>query len=172
MEVHTQVPVVARARPTMPSLTQPLRSLIGLGTDGRFPSGGGYYRVVKHRDDIPAVPVALLPDAEAALAALDAYLAPASTKQIAARVTALLAHFFVPDMPVQLQTAVVGDWIRILGRHPFWAIEEACQDWLRTSRSKPSVADIEKRCLEATNAASIDRDVLRVSIAKARERAA
>jgi hypothetical protein len=73
---------------------------------------------------------------------------PAEPEQIAARVRALLAHYFRLDDPIDVQALVLSDWIAALDGAPLWAIEQACHAWLHdpdTARMKPLPADIRMR---------------------------
>jgi hypothetical protein len=99
--------------------------------------------------------------AEAFSGQLDAYLAPAETKWISARVAGLLAHFFVPDMPPQLQLAVLSDWIEALRPYPKWAIELEVRNWLSTNTRKPSIADITRAAQETIHFAERQRGDVR-----------
>jgi len=40
--------------------------------------------------------------------------------------------------------AVLTDWAQALSEFPQWAIEEACQEYLRTQERKPTIAAIRK----------------------------
>ncbi|WP_085552254.1 hypothetical protein [Azospirillum agricola] len=79
--------------------------------------------------------------------ALEAHLEPADGQWINGRVAALLAHYYVPDMPMALQVATLGDWITLLSRFPQWAIEAAVDEWLdRPGRQRPMPGDIADAC--------------------------
>ena len=97
---------------------------------------------------------------QVALREYDEYLAPADRAQVSARIATLLAHYFVPDMPATLQTAVMTDWLDQLAECPAWAIQTACRHWLRQEKRKPTIADIVELCGYATFDAETERDVL------------
>ncbi len=98
--------------------------------------------------------------AREALQQYDRYLAPAERQDVSARIATLLAHYYVPDMPASLQTAVMSDWLDELSEFPAWAIQEACRDWLRNERRKPTLSEILLRCNAATHEPRIERCVL------------
>ena len=83
------------------SLTPELKSLIAVATDFRYGNPA-------------APPLDVLPEIRGALAEIDQILGPAPPKKISARVTVLLSHYFVPDLPVQAQVAVLEDWVEAL----------------------------------------------------------
>jgi hypothetical protein len=91
--------------------------------------------------------------------ALRRYLAPATPKQISARIIAMLAHFWVGAMPTSLQTAIAADWVDALAAYPLWAIRESASSWLRSHTRKPTIADIVELCESMTR-----RDRLRLQL--------
>lgn len=70
------------------------------------------------------------------VAALRARLRPAEPAWIVKRAAVLLAHYFVPNMPADLQTAVAMDWADDLGDLPEFAIMEACRTWRQRDDAK------------------------------------
>lgn len=79
--------------------------------------------------------------------ALEAFLVPADEQWINGRVATLLSHYYVPNVPMELQVAALGDWVRLLSRFPQWAIEAAVDEWLdRPGRQKPMPGDISAAC--------------------------
>ena len=92
------------------------------------------------------------------------YLRPAQRKHVAGRVTTLLAHFFVPDMPVPLQTAVISDWLEDLAEFPPWAVEDACRMWRRTESRRPTPAVIRKICQKAVKDVEFECRILREAL--------
>ncbi len=87
-----------------------------------------------------------------------ACLSPAPTNQISGRVTSLLAHYFVPDMPEELYFVVINDWIDALSEYPFWAIQESCGIWLRSENRRPTPSDIRISCSRAVKRAKYERN--------------
>lgn len=79
--------------------------------------------------------------------ALEAFLVPADEQWINGRVATLLSHYYVPNVPMELQIAALGDWVRLLSRFPQWAVEAAVDEWLnRPGRQKPMPGDIVTAC--------------------------
>ena len=130
-------------RPTEISLTPTLRSLIEVATDFRYGR--------------PAPPPReMVPEIRGAMVEIDRILEPAPNpeKTISARVTVLLSHYFVPDIPFDVQVAMLADWVDALRTYPWWAIEGACAEWLKNERRKPTPADIVEGCRAQTREAS------------------
>lgn len=74
-------------------------------------------------------------------------LSPADEDWINGRVATLLVHYYVPNVPHELQVMALEDWIRILSPFPQWAIEAAVDEWLnRPGRQKPMPGDIAAGC--------------------------
>jgi len=95
----------------------------------------------------------------------DAYLTPARGDETAARVTVLLSHFFVVDLPPAAHAALLRDWLRALADLPLWAIDGACNRWIAERDRRPAPANIRALALEACADASRERDRLRQIIA-------
>lgn len=81
-----------------------------------------------------------------AISTLESGLTPARRPALSARVTTMLAHYFVPDMPQVLADAVMTDWIEALAEYPNWAISAACKRWLHREKRKPTIADVREEC--------------------------
>lgn len=95
--------------------------------------------------------------AERAATDLDYELRPAERDWLVARILTLLAHYWMPDMSENLQTAVGNDWANILGKMPRQAIEAACREYLLTdTRARPTPGQILKLA-EATIAEQSER---------------
>ena len=77
---------------------------------------------------------------------LNAYLTPSDARWLSGRVETMLAHYWTPDLPEQLATAVKLDWLTHLKRFPQWAVDRVVQDWLATQRRKPTISDICDGC--------------------------
>ena len=89
------------------------------------------------------MPAELRTKAQRALADLDHRLRPADRNWISGRIAALLAHYWMPDMPERMQEAVARDWTDVLGHLPREAIEAACRDYLaRDRRTRPVPGEI------------------------------
>lgn len=126
-------------------------------TDTRFPSDGRpIYSVVNHMWKPPNPPNAMVSEISDALAEHERYIAPAPRQKISARVTVLLAHYYVPDLPAAAQVAVLEDWVEALQEFPRWAIKTACDEWLRTQRRTPVPADMVELCNDAIRDARND----------------
>lgn len=99
--------------------------------------------------------------AQRILADLDRELAPANREWVSARIVTLLAHYWMPDMPVKLSEAVMGDWIRILGDLPRHAVEAGCQAYLQSeTRARPTPGQVRKLALIGVEGKIRDRDRL------------
>lgn len=99
----------------------------------------------------------------AAIRSYERHLATATPKEIAGRVTTLLAHNFVPDMPYKAQAALVGDWIDVLAGYPFWAIQNAALTWLahREPAERANVTRIRELCERLVSRPRCELAVLR-----------
>ena len=163
------VNVQALTKPCLPEL---LERLIEMGTEHRREGNGSEFqspsdaqhelRIATYRKtgewspewgEKPVVPRLRPETVDMVIEALrqyDLYLAPADRAETSARIAALLAHYFVPDMPAGLQTVIMTDWLDELAEFPAWAIQEACRGWLRNEKRKPTLADIIRVCNRAT----------------------
>ena len=167
-------------RPTQPCLKPALRSLLDRAHESRLSfDGPTFHRISadwRQRDrdgELPRISAEGREIVATALAKYEAYLKPAPRGKLSARVTILLSHYFVPDLPVAAQTAVIEDWVAALAEFPWWAIEQACGEWLRTQRRKPTPADIVDICGAVVSSAQVDVYALtRMLKAPTRERAA
>lgn len=101
------------------------------------------------------------------LAHFEAYLKPVETQWLTGRITALLAHYYVPDMPVALHQAVLTDWVEALRAFPKWAVERACRDWLSGHDKRPTISAIVRQCEEATSGDQARAECLRKLVAPA-----
>ena len=153
--------------PTEPCLRPALKSLVVDATSLRFPSDGrDSYSVFDHSWKPPSPPKSLVPEIRDALAEHERYMEPAPRQKISARVTVLLAHYYVPDLPAAAQVAVLEDWVEALRDFPWWAIKTACDEWLRTQRRKPVPADLVDLCNDAMRDARHDLWALRRLVAR------
>lgn len=93
--------------------------------------------------------------AEQIPALIDAYrdgMKPGRKDYLTGRVTVMLAQYFVPDMPFELQALLLADWVDCLNEFPSWAVKAACDRWRDTERRKPTPADIRAICLDLVKA--------------------
>lgn len=65
---------------------------------------------------------------------------------IAGRVQTLLSHYFQPNDPAEVREAALDDWVSALIPFSRQEIEDACQNYLRSSTTRrPLPADIRNR---------------------------
>lgn len=149
-------------RLTEPSLTPALKSLLDRASEPQSTSDGPRSYIISDwalpsmNDCVPRIPAEGREQVATALAHYERHLKPAPQGKITARVTVLLSHYFVPDLPVAAQRAVLTDWVDALADFPWWAIQKACAEWLKTERRKPTPADIVLRCEAAISKAGVD----------------
>ena len=70
---------------------------------------------------------------------------PATGRQLALRIEALLAHYWTPETSDEARSMAGSDWVRLLAGKPLWAVDYACLGYLRDcelSRRRPMPADI------------------------------
>lgn len=113
---------------------------------------------------VPAITREEAREAHAAIVALEAYLSPAPRSWIAARITALLGHWYVADFPQAVLKAIIDDWVTALSAFPSWAIGNACLEYLQEHDRKPTIAAIAKLCGEATRDAGRELSTIRTLI--------
>lgn len=115
------------------------------------------------RWSVPAVVTAeQATEARGMIVALDAHLAPAERQRTLARVMALLAHYYVAELPAQVQQALAEDWAEDVGEFPAWALDEACRTWRRANpRRKPTPGEIRDLCRREVATHRRQRDRLR-----------
>lgn len=88
-------------------------------------------------------------EARETLSRYRSHLEPASREDVLKQVMVLLAHYFVPGMSVELQSAVAADWAEDIGDFPAWAITVACRDWRwKDENRKPTPGQIRALCWE------------------------
>lgn len=150
-------------RPTKPSLTPALRSLLDKASEPRFTRNGPMDYVISDRwashplgEPIPRISADGKKQVTTALAQYRDYMKPALRGKISARVTVLLSHYFVPDLPIAAQTALLTDWVDALADFPWWAIQQACGEWLQSEPRRPTPADIVLRCKAAESKVRVD----------------
>ena len=128
-------------RPTTPSWPPALRSLLSSALETRQRGDtGDPYLVAKPSEQLPVPTAAQAQAIEAYVAQLDRFLAPAEPELLVARVTVLLAQWYVPNVEPWVQQWMLADWAEILGPYPGWLICWAALEWLRTERRKPTPA--------------------------------
>lgn len=83
-------------------------------------------------------------DVERALVGLDVMLMQREQvpDRILGRIHALMGHYWVGKEDERSSAAKFMDWYAILKPFPFWAIDEACKEWLATSQKRPAISDI------------------------------
>src|SRR5487761_1138446 len=141
--------------PTRPCLTPLLLSLLQGSDRLLFPEGRVAYSVPCPRWNPPPLAEEHKAEVAAAIAAHEAYLAPADPDWLGLRNAALVAIWYVPVLAAEL-TMIQADWQVILGRFPGWAVQAACLDWMETHRERPTLADLEQACKELTGDAAVD----------------
>lgn len=72
-------------------------------------------------------------------------------EQIAALIGSLLLHYRQDDMSQAAQNAVAKDWMADLREFGPRIVEEACTEYRRTQKFRPTPAEIRKLCIEAQN---------------------
>jgi len=153
------------AVPTVPYLTLQLEQLARQGVQIRWSSNSEINKYsVDHDWKPPALDARLRAEAEQALIQLNRHLAPAPRARIAARITALLSHYFVAAMPDNLATALFDDWLDALGGFPAWALDQAAREWLRDNERKPTIAAIYRRCCALALRTMVFRDALALMV--------
>lgn len=72
-------------------------------------------------------------------------LAPCQDREwLKGAVYSLLQHYYVADLPTQVQTMIAQDWVRALASFPQWAIQLARDEWILKEERKPTPAGIIK----------------------------
>lgn len=92
-------------------------------------------------------PVATMAEAQAIMAQCETLRRPVDRRWLMGRIATLLSHFYVSPMSETEARAVAQDWANALTEFPQWAVEEACDEWLRTMDRRPTIAGIRKLCL-------------------------
>ena len=95
----------------------------------------------------------------------DTYLEPARGDDLAARITVLLSHYFVADLPPAAHAALLRDWVRSLAGLPMWSVGAACARWLAERDRKPSPAAIRSLAFEACADVNLERERLQKILA-------
>lgn len=83
-------------------------------------------------------------DVERVIVSLDIMLRQRETesKRILARIKTLVAHYWVGKEDELSSAAKFMDWYEALKSFPYWAIEEACKEWMANETRKPAIAQI------------------------------
>lgn len=83
-------------------------------------------------------------DVERVIVSLDIMLRQREpeSKRILARVKTLMAHYWVGKEDELSSAAKFLDWYEILKGFPYWAIDEACKEWMANETRKPAIAQI------------------------------
>ena len=70
-------------------------------------------------------------------------LAPCDPAHLLARVYSIFAHCAPKaPLPPEVEALVAADWAEDLGEFPAWAIDAAARQWRRSSRFRPSIAEM------------------------------
>lgn len=86
-------------------------------------------------------------DAKRVLADVSKALEPAQRGSILARCSALLAHYWTPEMEERVQEAVARDWGIVLANEPIRALDAACHRYLAEEpRKRPTPGAIKAIC--------------------------
>lgn len=150
--------------PMVPSLPAGLRSLLDSGKRAEIGDDGE----VRVADDWQ--PPAIDDKQRAwisgnALPQLDELLAPADGVELTTRITTLLAHFYVANLPAKAHAVMIEDWRKALCDLPMWAIDAGCAKWFETEERKPTPAGIRRLAKLAVAEAEEDRQKLRKMVA-------
>jgi hypothetical protein len=88
---------------------------------------------------------------QAELTQVDRRLDRAAPEWIIFRVTALLTHYWQPEMSQDIAEAVALDWAQALASYPKWAIAAAAEEWRDTEQKRPTPAALVRRCAILTH---------------------
>lgn len=91
---------------------------------------------------------------------LDEVLKPAPREKVLARIATLMAHYWTPKMPTNLQEAVALDWSEILSDLPWIAVDQAALEWLRTKDRRPTPGQFRKLAEQFIDVRYGDRKVI------------
>nr|WP_295833550.1 hypothetical protein [uncultured Azospirillum sp.] len=74
-------------------------------------------------------------------------LAPCDPAHLLARVYSVFAHCAPKaPLPPEVEALVAADWAEDLGEFPSWVIDAAARQWRRSSRFRPSIAEMRALC--------------------------
>lgn len=95
-----------------------------------------------------AITEELKDSAKLTLAWIEEKLRPAKPEQIAVRVEMMAKHYFEKQLSKAEATALARDWLFALKSFPYWAIDEACSNYVATDPTgrKPVPGAIAKLC--------------------------
>lgn len=75
---------------------------------------------------------------------------PAPRNWLLGRIATLLSHYFVASTDNRIVEAMADDWAAIIGKHPAWAVSDACRWWIGADnprhKFKPLPGEIDDRC--------------------------
>jgi hypothetical protein len=152
---------LAGDRPTRPSLTPRVRSLLVMSARSVYPEGSPPISIAHEDWQPPLADAALLAEADAQIGRLEYYLAPINKQRLLARISALLAQYYVAEIDLPADEMVLQMWVEALQRFPEWAVAEAISDWVARSRERPKIADIVLSCRALTGDAAVELHCLR-----------
>jgi hypothetical protein len=134
--------------------------------DVEFERPVGYAEVVCSWTPTP-LPSVLVPVAEAALAQLEGFLAPADEGWILSRVLVLFSHYPDRRFTPEIEEAIAADWAEDLAGYPRWAIDQAARSYRRNpdNRWRPTPGVFLALVDELIGSAPRERDRLRQVLA-------
>ena len=135
--------------------------MVSGGLDLRFPEDGNAYSVVRRDWEPPVLSDLDRVEAVRHAEALDAYLAPAEDRDVAAKIVGLMAHYWTPKMGEAVWASVTRYWIADLGEFPGWAIDRACENWRRRQTKRPMPSELRHACQMAIRNLRAEREVIR-----------
>jgi len=117
----------APAIPTKPSMTDSLRRLLTLARE-------------KGVRNLPTIGPITRQEARDYLEAMEPLMKPADTQRTMARIAVLMAHYWTPQMPENLQKAVAVDWGHALNELPWNVVDATAREWVKTRERRPTPA--------------------------------
>ena len=97
---------------------------------------------------------------------LNDHLAAGSPMEITAEVTALLSHYFMPELPPAVYAQVMEDWTELFATVPLWALRKARMEWLAAETRRPTPADIRAITSRLTWNETMARRIIEDNLAK------
>lgn len=153
--------VAASSPPTRPRLSRSVALALRFATRALFPEDGAPRHVPDPEWVPPLLTSATLAEAQAAIAALEAFLAPVDPERLALRTAATLEHWFVAETDPAVREVADLDWLQAQAPYPEWALAEAHRDCVGNQARRPVPADIAQRCAALTGEARAELAQLR-----------
>jgi hypothetical protein len=148
-------------RPTKPSLTPRVRSLLAISVRMLFPEGSGPITILDAEWQPPLADAELLADARVAIGRLEDYLAPINPVRLSLRISVLLTQYWTPELGEAESELLLEMWVNQLQWFPEWAVIEAIGQWFGNCKGKPECVDLVRLCRELTGDASAELHNLR-----------